>query len=314
MSDPNVANGALDDLRCGAEVLICGLASKPELNGLVGNISGSLNENGRVPVYLREHKVTILVKPSSLDIDPARVQRAKDTLQAQLQTLIPADESLPVKPTLTTKALAAASVELEEGYPKETMRKVFDPEVQKLLAVPDKKELHRLFKSLPMSKQLFFDIGERSRAKWRVSTVTEETFKRQLELFTWSLFADWDADMWQNVMLAGGAVLASLLPKDQQFKRLKPTPYRQFEFDLYHGRMRPLGEDDPSRTEEQYFRETRWPLADVDLFVYGLDADAAQHKLLKILAHLQRSIVRAHGIQNDVYFVKTSNTITIGCG
>ena len=66
--------------------------------------------------------------------------------------------------------------------------------------------------------------------------------------------------------------------------------------------------------ESQWFQETLWPTADIDLFLYGLTEAAAQQKLLAILTSLRRTIIRKCGVESDVYFVKTPNTITIGCG
>ena len=45
-----------------------------------------------------------------------------------------------------------------------------------------------------------------------------------------------------------------------------------------------------------------------------LDEKAAQGKLLTILSELQRTIIRTFGVQNDVFFIKTTNTVTVGCG
>jgi hypothetical protein len=58
----------------------------------------------------------------------------------------------------------------------------------------------------------------------------------------------------------------------------------------------------------------RWPTADIDLFVYGLDEAEAQAKLVAILTRIQRTIIKRFGVGNDVYFIKTPNTVTVGCG
>ena len=51
-----------------------------------------------------------------------------------------------------------------------------------------------------------------------------------------------------------------------------------------------------------------------DIFVHGLDAVAAQAKLLEVFTRLRRTMLRTVGIENDVYFIKTPNTVTVGCG
>lgn len=95
--------------------------------------------------------------------------------------------------------------------------------------------------------------------------------------------------------------------------KLKPLVGDYWEYDLYLGRKRFISDDQPPRSVQQYYRQTLWPNADIDLFIYGLDEKAAQDKLIAILTHLQRTIIRTHGIQHDVFFVKTQNTVTVTC-
>ena len=101
---------------------------------------------------------------------------------------------------------------------------VFDDETQRALKPPQKKELSKLLKAIPVSKQLFGEVGERARydAARSGGPVDESTFRAQLQHFTWGLFADWDAELWENVLLAGGAVLGSLLPAPPDYKDLRP--------------------------------------------------------------------------------------------
>lgn len=49
------------------EVVVHGLQAKPEYNGKIGRITGSLTEQGRYPVELFEDKRSIAVKPLNLD-------------------------------------------------------------------------------------------------------------------------------------------------------------------------------------------------------------------------------------------------------
>ena len=82
-------------------------------------------------------------------------------------------------------------------------------------------------------------MGERARydAARSGGPVDESTFRAQLQHFTWGLFADWDAELWENVLLAGGAVLGSLLPAPPDYKDLRPLDGNGgaswCEFDLY---------------------------------------------------------------------------------
>ena len=35
---------------------------------------------------------------------------------------------------------------------------------------------------------------------------------------------------------------------------------------------------------------------------------------MAVLARIRRTVIATYGVENDVYFVKTPNTVTIGCG
>lgn len=112
------------------------------------------------------------------------------------------------------------------------------------------------------------------------------------------------------MLVAGGSVLASLWPLPPNYKRLKPFAYDWCEFDLYGQRVRSISGDEPERTREQFLRESLCSTSDIDVFVHGLSAEAAQRKMVAIMTQLRRTLVRAFGIENDIYFVKTSNTIS----
>ena len=51
--------------------------------------------------------------------------------------------------------------------------RVFDPEVQAQLAPPQKKELLKLAKTLPLSKRLFDDVANAQRIRTSSTTVEE---------------------------------------------------------------------------------------------------------------------------------------------
>ena len=97
----------------------------------------------------------------------------------------------------------------DSGYPSEPLKNAFDPDVQRQLAPTQKPK--ELVKELPnVAKQLFCEIGERSRAlaiRGSTPVTREEDFKACLSDFTWGLLDGWDANLWENVILGGGAVL-----------------------------------------------------------------------------------------------------------
>ena len=75
--------------------------------------------------------------------------------------------------------------------------------------------------------------------------------------------------------MTGGAVLATLLPIDPNFARLKPLEVEDkwgdgAEWDFFDKRRQFIGPNEPKRTYEQYFSTTLWPHSDIDLFVYGM--------------------------------------------
>ena len=288
----------------GTVVEIHGLVAKPELNGETATVIGKPTENGRLPVQ-------VMTSAAKDGINLA-LKHCNYTIVTAKQPPNPAPPVPSPPPPDPTPA----------GYPDEQLKRVFDAEVQRELAPPRKKELHKFQKALPLGLRLFDDVANAQRVRTSTAgsrtTVDEETFKTNLETFTWGLLSDFDETLWSNVLVAGGAVLASLMPPEGNYKNLKPLAGNGgsswCEFDLYHNRRRGIGNEEPTRTMAQYLRETRWPTADIDLFVYGLDEPSASLKLLAILTTIQRTIIRKHGVGNDVCFIKTQNTITVGCG
>jgi hypothetical protein len=107
----------------------------------------------------------------------------------------------------------------ENAYPKDVIKNIFDPAVRAQLQEMERKPLQKLVKRVPV----IFDDCVRRRGG--AATVDEPTFKEQLQMFTWGLFSDWDDTLWANVLLAGGAVLASLLPPPSNMYDCKPYHY-----------------------------------------------------------------------------------------
>jgi len=63
-----------------------------------------------------------------------------------------------------------------------------------------------------------------------------------------------------------------------------------------------------------YMRDNRFPKADVDVFIYGLNEEEASTKLTAILEAWRRTAKLAKGVDGDALFVKTTNTVTCDAG
>jgi len=79
----------------------------------------------------------------------------------------------------------------------------------------------------------------------------------------WSIFSEGSLSLldWNNVVAAGGSVLACLLPVPDANKASK-------------------------RTLRKYFHATAFPTSDVDLFLYGLTPEQAEAKIIAIFQGL----------------------------
>ena len=229
------------------------LLARSDLNGATCRVIGSPTENGRVPVETISTKERPSTSKLSIKPECLTVSSAEDSQHSTGDVV-----SVPQAPVPSLEQAAAPT----SGYPSEPVMRVFDPEVQAQLAPPQKKELQKLAKTLPLSKRLFDDVANAQRIRTSSTTDEEASFKRQLEMFTWGLLVDLDDTLWENVLLGGGAVLASLMPPERNFKNLRPLGGSNngsswLEFDLYHQRRRIIRDDsEPARTLDQYFRET----------------------------------------------------------
>ena len=96
-------------------------------------------------------------------------------------------------------------------------------------------------------------------------------------------------------------MLASLLPVDPNFARLKPAS-SYLDYDFYFRRLRTNFTSPPQKLDN-FMREVLWPHSDVDLFVYGLEEQEAQAKLLAIASSLRRALLKRHGMDTDVCFI-----------
>ena len=79
----------------------------------------------------------------------------------------------------------------------------------------------------------------------------------------WSIFSEGSLSLldWNNVVVAGGSVLACLLPVPDTNKASK-------------------------RTLRKYFHSTAFPTSDIDLFLYGLTPEQAEAKIISIFQGL----------------------------
>jgi hypothetical protein len=117
------------------------------------------------------------------------------------------------------------------------------------------------------------------------------------------------------VIIAGGSVLASTLPPDSLFRRLKrgycdPT-HIDFNFS-YSSQGRVLKPEEPDKSLSEYFQQVRWPNGDIDIFFYGLkNEEEGSEKLKTVLAALRRKIKMTSGMEQDVLFTITTNTVTL---
>lgn len=102
-------------------------------------------------------------------------------------------------------------------------------------------------------------------------------FERHLDTFTEKSLTYLD---WNNVVVAGGAVAASLMPIPEE----------------YRGSQRLL---------RRYYHEKYAPTADVDLYLYGLTEEQAIEKIKQIEASVTSAI------SHETVTVRTKNTITI---
>lgn len=104
-----------------------------------------------------------------------------------------------------------------------------------------------------------------------------EEFKNNFKVFSEQSLDDLD---WTNVVAAGSAVVTAMLPV--------PKEYRS-----------------PKRALREYYHEKLAPSSDVDLFIWGLDEQAAIEKMAKIESCVRNCILA------ETTTIRTKNVITI---
>ncbi len=102
-------------------------------------------------------------------------------------------------------------------------------------------------------------------------------FQTNFQLFSESSLVDMD---WSNVVVAGSAVVTSLLPVPKKYNRSK-------------------------RALREYYHQKLAPASDVDLFLYDLTEAQAVEKIKQIEQHIKDSIL------TETTTVRTKNAITI---
>ena len=145
------------------------------------------------------------------------------------------------------------------------------------------------------------------------TVVGRALFLEQFAAFTCHAFDAMTPEAWQNVVVAGGAVLGALLPLEQHWRRIAPSPFADESRDFVR-RFRPTDqisrlEQDQLLTPAKYLREVRWKSSDVDIFVYGLNAEAADAKLASLLLLITKAL-KARGA-GELAYVRTPNTVTV---
>eukprot|EP00668_Euglena_longa_P044091 GGOE01058684.1.p1 GENE.GGOE01058684.1~~GGOE01058684.1.p1 ORF type:complete len:1789 (-),score=486.60 GGOE01058684.1:265-5601(-) len=112
-----------------------------------------------------------------------------------------------------------------------------------------------IFSCLPPSVvPRVFALGEKGKLPGEASIVAPDRFRRNFELFTEGLLQHLN---WDNVFVAGGSVLACLQPV--------PPKYAS-----------------SNHLTREYYHDEAYKSSDIDLFIYGLDEDAAKEKLQEI--------------------------------
>lgn len=149
------------------------------------------------------------------------------------------------------------------GYPMDELVRIHASDGAPVAALHELewRDLQKLAKKLP----LILDEATR-RAPGKPCAVPAAEFAAQFSMFTSGLFDDWEEGMWKNLVVAGGAVLASLAPMPSNYDRLKAIGRNSewLEYDLYGNRRRFINvESEPKRSRDQFMGETLCPEADM---------------------------------------------------
>ena len=200
-----------DVFEVGVRVVMHSLASRADLNGLQGLVCGTLTEAGRLPIKVGRD--TLALKPSC-------IRKAAYPEEPVLNAH--AEATMALLTEVSRKHLARlqkSTMCLFEG--KDRNRKLSDQAFQRSISI--------------VNAELAY------RNPGAPSIVDEGTFVQQFSAFTSGLFDDWELELWTNVLVAGGAVLACLQPPPRNYERMKPVGGSWIEYDLYGQRRRLCG-------------------------------------------------------------------------
>lgn len=184
-------------------------------------------------------------------------------------------------------------------------------------------DLHKVgrIRLAPVTVEEMADLGEkmhvilktvrpadprRSEVGLRTTVVDKVSFEEQFQALTSSVFAAWDSTLWSNVLVAGGSVLASVLPPDSLYRCLAPPPEASyFDYNFTASAQGRISKDVSDQSVGEYMKKVRWPSGDIDLFLYGLESiEAANAKLHRVLSDLRKVIKTQCGVAHDVIFTK----------
>lgn len=115
------------------------------------------------------------------------------------------------------------------------------------------------------NQKYIFALSSKDRKDSGASAIVQtlQQFKQNFNLFSESSLVDLD---WSNVVAAGSSVVTSLLPVPKKYSTSK-------------------------RALREYYHQKLAPSSDVDLFIYGLDEEAAIEKIKQIETHIRNSIL-----------------------
>jgi hypothetical protein len=150
------------------------------------------------------------------------------------------------------------------------------------------------------SELLFADVARAVRGTGRSSIVSRATFvERFSTAFTRGALTGMN---WENMIVAGGAVMACAQSYDKAEEGGTGTG---LGWGWEDGTGTGLGDTLPAfnRTLERLYKES-----DLDIFLYGLDAPAANAKLREIYAAL-----KGHCGNHELLVVRTNNAVTFAC-
>lgn len=129
------------------------------------------------------------------------------------------------------------------------------------------------------TEKYILPLSEKHRKKNGAAAVVPslDEFQNNFALFTEGSLSEID---WSNVIVAGSAVVTSLLPVPEKYRNSK-------------------------RGLRQYYHEKFAPASDIDIFLYGLNEEQALEKIMHIENKIKNTILY------ETSTIRTKNTITI---